>query len=49
MKLIEIIILLIKLQSQELLLKLLQKTSPTYFADLSIFTGCCSRVLDKVR
>ena len=45
-KLIEIIILLIKLQPQEFLLELLQKTSPSHFADLRTFTG--DRVLDEV-
>lgn len=45
-KLIEIIILLIKFQPQELLLELLQKTSPSHFADLHTFTG--DRVLDEV-
>lgn len=48
MKLIEVVILLVKLEPQELFFELLQKSSPTHFADLSTFTGGGSGILDKV-
>ena len=45
MKLIEVIILLVKLEPQELFFELLQKSSPTHFAYL---TGGGSGIMDEI-